>query len=53
VRTRFEEICVWMKTLGGMRTLRHRGGARAEWQFLFVAAADTLMRLLTLFAATA
>ena len=34
-----------MKTIGGMRKLRHRGGERVEWQFLFVAAAYNLVRL--------
>jgi len=53
VRKRVEEIFGWMKTIGGMRKLRHRGGARVEWQFLFVAAAYNLVRLRTLSAATA
>ena len=33
-----------MKTIGGLRKLRHRGGARVEWQFLFVPAAYNLVR---------
>lgn len=37
-----------MKTIGGLRKLRHRGTARVEWQFLFVAAAYNLVRLRTL-----
>ena len=45
VRKRVEEIFGWMKTVGGMRKLRHRGGDRVEWQFLFVAAAYNLVRL--------
>jgi IS5 family transposase len=45
VRKRVEEIFGWMKTIGGLRKLRHRGGARVEWQFLFVAAAYNLVRL--------
>jgi transposase len=30
-RKRVEEIFGWMKTVGGMRKLRHRGGPRASW----------------------
>ena len=37
-RKRVEEIFGWMKTIGGLRKLRHRGTDRVEWQFLFVAA---------------
>ena len=43
LRKRVEEIFGWMKTIGGVRKLRHRGGARVEWQFLFVAAAYNLV----------
>ena len=52
-RKRVEEIFGWMKTIGGLRKLRHRGGARVEWQFLFVAAVYNLVRLRTLSAAAA
>ncbi len=48
VRKRIEEIFGWMKTIGGLRKLRHRGTARVEWHFLFVAAAYNLIRLRTL-----
>jgi hypothetical protein len=34
-----------MKTIGGLRTLRHRGGDRVHWQFLLAAAADNLVRM--------
>jgi transposase len=44
-RKRVEEIFGWMKTVGGLRKLRHRGGDRVEWHFLFVAAAYNLVRL--------
>jgi IS5 family transposase len=47
-RKRIEEIFGWMKTIGGLRKLRHRGTAKVEWQFLFVAAAYNLVRLRTL-----
>jgi hypothetical protein len=42
-----EEIFGWMKTVGGVRKLRHRGGGRVNWQFLFVAAYN-LVRMRTL-----
>jgi transposase len=45
VRKRVEEIFGWMKTVGALRKLHHRGGARVNWQFLFVAAAYNLVRL--------
>ena len=48
IRKRIEEIFGWMKTIGGLRKLRHRGTARVEWHFLFVAAAYNLVRLRTL-----
>lgn len=47
-RKRIEEVFGWMKTIGGLRKLRHRGTARVEWQFLFVAAAYNMVRLRTL-----
>jgi len=52
-RKRIEEIFGWMKTIGGLRKLRHRGTAKVEWQFLFVAAVYNLVRLRTLTRATA
>ena len=42
IRKRIEEVFGWMKTIGGLRKLRHRGTARVEWHFLFVAAAYNL-----------
>ena len=45
VRKRIEEVFAWMKTVGGLRKLRHRGGARVNWQFLFAAAAYNLVRM--------
>lgn len=35
----------WMKTVGGLRKLRHRGGALVEWVFTFTAAAYNIVRL--------
>lgn len=45
LRKRIEEIFGWMKTVGGLRKLRHRGGALVNWQFLFTAAVYNLVRL--------
>ena len=53
MRKRIEEVFGWMKTIGGLRKLRHRGTARVEWHFLFAAAAYNLVRLRTLARAAA
>lgn len=47
-RNRIEEVFGWMKTVGGLRGLRHRGGGRVNWQFLLAGAAYNLvpMRML-------
>jgi len=42
---RVEEIFGWMKTVGGMRKLRHRGLPVVTWMFTLAAAADNLMRI--------
>jgi len=47
-RKRIEEVFGWMKTIGGLRKMHHRGTAKVEWQFLFVAAVYNLVRLRTL-----
>lgn len=52
-RKRIEEVFGWMKTIGGLRKLRHRGTDKVEWQFLFVAAVYNLVRLRTLTPAVA
>ena len=44
-RKRVEEIFGWMKTVGGMRKLRHRGLHLVGWMFTFAAAAYNLMRI--------
>jgi transposase len=44
-RKRVEEIFGWMKTVGGMRKLRHRGLELAGWMFTFAAAAYNLVRI--------
>lgn len=43
----------WMKTIAGLRKLRHRGGALVGWIFTFAAAAYNLVRLRRLLPATA
>ena len=43
----------WMKTIGGLRKLRHRGGALVNWVFTFTAAAYNIVRLRRLLEATA
>jgi transposase len=48
VRKRVEEIFGWMKTVGLLRKLRHRGVARVNWTFVFTAAAYNLVRMRTL-----
>lgn len=43
----------WMKTIGGLRKLRHRGGVLVGWIFTFTAAAYNIVRLRQLLEATA
>jgi transposase len=47
-RKRVEEAFGWMKTVGLLRKLRHRGGPLVQWIFTFGAAAYNLVRLRTL-----
>ena len=44
-RKRVEEIFGWLKTVGGLRKLRHRGLERVAWMFTFAVAAYNLVRL--------
>jgi transposase len=44
-RKRVEEIFGWMKTVGGMRKLRHRGLELVGWMFTMTAAAYNLVRM--------
>jgi transposase len=44
-RKRVEEIFGWMKTVGGMKKLRHRGLELVTWMFTFAAAAYNLVRI--------
>jgi transposase len=43
-----EQCFGWMKTVGMLHKLRHRGGDRVNWTFIFTAAAYNLVRLRTL-----
>ena len=43
-----EQVFGWMKTVGGLRKLRHRGGLLVDWIVTFAAAAYNLVRLRTL-----
>ncbi len=47
-RKRVEESFGWLKTVGLMRKLRHRGTDRVDWMFVFSAAIYNLVRLHTL-----
>ncbi|HWL40393.1 MAG TPA: IS5 family transposase [Gemmatimonadaceae bacterium] len=49
-RKLIEQVFGWMKTVGGLRKLRHRGTALIDWILTFAAAAYNLVRLRTLLA---
>jgi transposase len=44
-RKRVEEIFGWLKTVGGLRKVRHRGIERVAWMFTFAVAAYNLVRI--------
>ena len=48
-----EEVFGWMKTVGLMRKLRHRGQRLVGWMFEFTAAAYNLIRMRKLVTAAA
>lgn len=52
-RKMVEEVFGWMKTVGLMRKLRHRGTRLVGWMFEFAAAAYNLVRMRKLIAAAA
>ena len=52
-RKRVEEAFGWMKTIGLLRKLRHRGGPTVDWIFRFTAAAYNLIRIRNLIYANA
>jgi hypothetical protein len=45
VRRRIEEVFGWMKIVGLLRKLRHRGLARVDWVFTVTSAAYNLVRI--------
>ena len=47
-RKQIEQIFGWLKTIGGMRKLRHRGRSLAQWIFTLALAAYNLVRLRTI-----
>ncbi len=51
-RKRIEEVFGWMKTVGLLRKLRHRGLEQVGWVFTFTAAAYNLVRLRNLIGST-
>jgi len=44
-RKRIEEIFGWLKTIGCLRKIRHRGLSRVRWVFTFAIAAYNLVRM--------
>ena len=52
-RKRVEESFGWLKMVGLMRKLRHRGTERVDWMFVFSTAIYNLVRLRTLIAVAA
>jgi len=53
IRKRVEEIFGWLKTVGPLRKLRHRGTAKARWTLIFATAIYNLIRIRTLTEASA
>jgi transposase len=51
-RKRIEEVFGWMKTVGLLRKLRHRGLEQVGWVFTFTAAAYNLVRIRNLMRST-
>jgi hypothetical protein len=47
-RKQIEEVFGWMKTIGLLRKVRHRGREKVDWVFAFTAAAYNLVRLRSL-----
>ena len=48
-----EQAFGWLKTVGGLRKLRHRGGRLVAWIFTFTAAAYNIVRMRRLLTAAA
>jgi len=47
-RKRIEEIFGWVKTIGGMRKVRHRGRELVQWMFTLALSAYNMVRLRTI-----
>jgi transposase len=47
-RKQIEQIFGWLKTIGGMRKLRHRGRSLVQWMFMLALSAYNLVRLRTI-----
>jgi len=47
-RKRIEEIFGWLKTVGCLRKIRHRGATKVKWIFTFAVAAYNLVRMRSL-----
>ncbi|MDR7522204.1 MAG: IS5 family transposase [Armatimonadota bacterium] len=45
IRKRVEEIFAWLKTVGLLRKVRHRGVAKVDWIFVFATAVYNLLRI--------
>jgi hypothetical protein len=52
LQKRIEEIFGWVKTTGGLRKTRHRGGPLVGWTFILTVAAYNVVRIAKLTAAT-
>jgi len=52
-RKRVEEVFGWLKTVGQLRKLHHRGTALVNWVFLLRTTAYNLIRMRNLLEATA
>lgn len=50
VRKRVEEVFGWLKTVGLLRKVRHKGTKRVGWMFTFAAAVYNLVRMRNLLA---
>ena len=50
-RKKIEEVFGWLKTVAGLRKVKHRGTARVDWIVTFACAAYNLVRLRRLVAA--
>jgi|SRR5579863_1412797 len=47
-RKRIEQIFGWLKTVGGMRKLRHRGRGTVQWMFTLALSAYNMVRMRTI-----